>query len=72
MLNPLVLSSAECNCIIEAIEAANNAVVQGSEVYAIGGYEVDQRQYAAVTSVIAQHLAALIEEEHSAIIHFEP
>jgi hypothetical protein len=37
----LRLSSAECNCLIEAIESAKDAVEHGMNVYASGGYNVD-------------------------------
>jgi hypothetical protein len=72
----LRLSSADCNCLIEAIESAKDAVEHGMTVYASGGYQTDnleaQRSYQSVTDDIAATLKRLIEQEDDALIVFEP
>lgn len=72
----LELSTAECNCILEAITAANSLVANGQQVYIKDGYQSEmasvQLQHAAVTAGIAEKLQQIIAEEEVAIIVFEP
>jgi hypothetical protein len=72
----LSVSSADCNCLIEAIEAANSMVEAGYTVYVQSGYQSEdidqQRQYAATVKEIADKLQQFIEHEQPAVINFEP
>ena len=72
----LTLSSAEVNCLLEAIAAANKAVENDEVVYAQGGYKADdyktQKSYADVTTSIADKLREFVEYGQTAFIVFQP
>ena len=70
----LTLSSAECNCLIEAITVANEQVCAGKVVYCRDGYmsEDSQISYATVTVEIADALMRIIDDGETATILFEP
>lgn len=70
----LTISSAECNCLIEAITEANLQVYNGKTVYAKDGYETkaEQTNYARITSSIARALQGMVANNEPAMISFEP
>ncbi|MCK9327606.1 MAG: hypothetical protein M0P69_19080 [Bacteroidales bacterium] len=73
---PLSISTAEVNCLLEAIEAANRLVELGQVVYAADGYKTDsideQRGYAEVTRLLACSLQQLINCDRQDTIIFQP
>lgn len=72
----LSLSSADLNCLIEAITEAEEQVLAGKVVFVKDGYQADtyetQMQYAGVVKAFREVFADLISTEKEAIIKFEP